>query len=145
VPCFREAAPPAAIATGERNMTKPVTPDRGVSYDLERITRELRDEEAYERSGHTARTLVRTSDLRVVVIAIKEGSRIAEHQVNETASVQVVSGNIRLDLPDRQLELGVGQLAILEPGLVHEVEGATDSTFVLTMGWSGKEHNTSRA
>ena len=49
-------------------MTKPVSiTDRPV-FDLAAIGRELRAEDAYQRDGHTARTLVREPSLRVVLV-----------------------------------------------------------------------------
>jgi quercetin dioxygenase-like cupin family protein len=41
---------------------------------------------------------------------------------------------MRLVLPDRTAALAVGQLLVLEPGIVHDVEAIEDSTFLLTIG-----------
>jgi quercetin dioxygenase-like cupin family protein len=105
------------------------------TFDLDAIEREMRQEESYRREGHTARTLVRAPDLRVVLVAIKGGSRIAEHHANASASVQTIAGLVRLHIQGRTVELPAGQLLILERGLKHDVEAATDSAFVLTLGW----------
>lgn len=113
----------------------PTPPDHGVAYDLTRIGQELRGEEAYAREGQTARTLLRSSDLRIVVIALKAGKTIAEHHANVTASVQTLSGHIRLQLPDRGVDVPAGQLLVLGAGLAHDVYAETDSTFLLTLGW----------
>lgn len=114
---------------------KPKSPEHGVAFDLEAITRELRQEPAYQREGQAARTLVRTADLRVVLVAIQAGKRISEHQANVTASVHAVEGHVRLQLPDRGAEVRAGQLLVLGPGLPHDVYAETDSAFVLTLGW----------
>lgn len=116
-------------------MNKPASPERGITFDLEAIAAELRTEEPYVRGGHTARTLVRTSDLRVLLIALREGARISEHHANVTASVQVLSGQIRLELPERTVALEAGQLLVLGSGLAHDVYAQTDSVFLLTLGW----------
>lgn len=116
-------------------MTRVEIPQGGLSVDLVAIERELRQQEPYRREGHTARTLLRAPDLRVVLIAIQGGSRIAKHRADESASLHVVSGHVRLHLPERLADLRAGELLLLERGLEHDVEAVTDSALVLTLGW----------
>lgn len=115
-------------------MSMLTSPEHGVAFDLQRIAEELRAEGAYAREGHTARTLVHTPDLRIVVVVLKAGDTISEHHANVTASVQTVSGQIRLQLPDRAVELSVGHVLVLGAGLRHDVHAVLDSTFLLTLG-----------
>lgn len=118
--------------------TPPTPPDDGVTFDLEAIARELRAEAPYVREGQTARTLIRSSDLRIVFIALQAGKTISEHHANVTASVQTLSGHIRLQLPDRSVDVPEGKLLVLDVGLSHDVYAETDSTFLLTLGWPAK-------
>ena len=60
----------------------------GASFDLSALDTELRREPAYALSGFTARTLIRESDLRVVLIVMKAGARMPDHRAEETASIQ---------------------------------------------------------
>lgn len=116
-------------------MNNPAAPDRGVTFDLAAVARELRAEEPYLREGQTARTLIRTPDLRIVVVALKTGKTISEHHASVTASVQTLSGHIRLQLPGRTVDVPEGQLLVMGAGLAHDVHAETDSTFLLTLGW----------
>ena len=116
-------------------MPSPESPQYGVVFDLGAIDREMRQDGAYERGGHTARTLVHAPDLRVLLVIMKAGSRIADHRANETASIHTVSGHVCLRLRDRTVELPSGRLLALGPGLQHDVEATVDSAFILTLGW----------
>ncbi|MFW6049763.1 MAG: cupin domain-containing protein [Myxococcota bacterium] len=116
-------------------MPKPTPVDHGATFDLPALDREMRTDPVYERSGHIARTLVRTPDLRVVFMVMAGGSRLSEHKADETAAIHVLSGRIRLALPDRRVDLPAGHLLVLEAGLRHDVEADEDSAFVLTLGW----------
>ena len=49
-----------------------------IVFDLAAVDSELRKEDAYQREGHTARTLVREPDLRIVLVVMKAGTRIAD-------------------------------------------------------------------
>lgn len=116
-------------------MTKPESTARGAIFDLATADREMRVEDAYVREGHTARTLTREPDLRIVLIVMKAASRLAEHHANETVSIHALSGHLRLHILNRVVDLPAGQLLVLERGLRHDVEAVVESAFLLTLGW----------
>ena len=110
--------------------------EHGIAFDLGAIERELRQSEPYRREGHTARSLVHAADMRVMLIAIKGGNRIAAHHANESAALHAISGHLRLHAAGRVVELPAGHLLTFERGIKHDVEATTDSAFVLTLGWT---------
>lgn len=116
-------------------MSRPEPTHQAVVFDLAAIEAEMRHEDAYEREGHTARTLVREQDMRIVLIVMRAGARIAEHRVNDTASIHALRGNLQLRLPDTTVDLAAGTLLVLERGVKHDVEAVADNTFLLTLGW----------
>jgi quercetin dioxygenase-like cupin family protein len=115
-------------------MNTPAAPEHGVSFDLADVARALRAEEPYLRDGQSSRTLIRSPDLRIVLVALERGKTLAEHHANATASIQTRSGHIRLRLPERSVEVSEGQLLVMGAGLPHDVYAETDSTFLLTLG-----------
>ena len=68
---------------------------------------------------------MRAPDLRIVLVVMRAGARIAEHRAAETVAVHAVSGHIRLRVPDR--------LLVLEKGVRHDVEAIQESAFLLTI------------
>lgn len=119
-------------------MSTLVSPDQGTVFDFNNLGEELRAEAPYERTGQNARTLVHTSDLRIVLIALRAGKTIPEHDAKATASVQAISGHVRLKVAEQQVDLKSGQLLALGAGLKHDVQAVEDSVFVLTLGWHEK-------
>ena len=126
------------IHSKETQMQEPQSPVQGITFDIAPIAAEMRGESAYEREGHTARTLVRETDLRVVLVVMKGGGIIKEHRANETASIHVLSGRVCVRLRDRTVDLPSGRLLVLERGLPHNVEATEESAFLLTLGWHEK-------
>ncbi len=116
-------------------MTRPESTKQGALFDLATADREMRLEDAYARVGHTARTLVREPDLRIILIVMKAGSRIAEHHTSETVSIHALTGHITVRLPDRVVDLPAGRLLVLERDLRHDVDALAESAFLLTIGW----------
>jgi quercetin dioxygenase-like cupin family protein len=114
---------------------EPESLEGGLLCDLPTMERELRLESAYQQLGHAARAIARADDLRVMLMVLKSGAHIAEHRAQQTAAIQVLSGQVRVRLAARVVELAVGQLLVLPAGLRHDVMAAQDSAFTLTLGW----------
>ncbi len=115
-------------------MSKPPPAEDSTLLDIAAITTQIRSESAYQRSGHGARTVLREDDLRVVVLAMKAGAVVPEHQAQATGSLHVISGRIRLTFAERSVELSPGQLVAIVRAAGHAVEALEESSFVLTLG-----------
>lgn len=94
----------------------------------------LQLEPAYA-SGRNSKTLVKHADFRIVLTALRGGTHIHEHRATGRISVQCVSGEIRMHLPDRTVDLAAGRLLALDRGVAHDVEALRDSAFLLTIAW----------
>jgi len=118
-------------------MHEPESLKDGLVHDLPALERELRLAPAYQQNGHAARALARANDLRVMLMVLKAGAHIKEHEAQETVAIQLLSGQVRFKLASREVELHTGQLLLLEAGLRHDVRALQDSAFTLTLGWRG--------
>lgn len=101
--------------------------------DLMTTIHELRHEEAWRLRGHNARTLAKYPDMRVVLVAMGEGSRLQEHRTAARITIQVLVGRIRLHVDGSPVELRFGDLLTLDRGLAHDVEALQESAFLLTL------------
>jgi quercetin dioxygenase-like cupin family protein len=79
--------------------------------------------------------IVKYSDLRIVLIAMKANTRMHEHTAAGRISVHTLEGHIRLHLPERVVDLPVGHLLALDHCVPHDVEAYEDSAFLLTLSW----------
>ena len=61
------------------------------------------------------------------------------YERNGTVTVHVVSGQLKLRVASRDVELHSGQVLILPAGQRHDVSAAVDSAFVLTLGRSAAD------
>ena len=103
--------------------------------DLAQELAEVRRGEAYREHGHNAKTLARYPDLRLVLIALAEGHRIAQHQTKGRVSIHVIEGKVTLKLGAEQVELAAGCLLEVAPELAHDVEALAPSALLLTVAW----------
>lgn len=75
--------------------------------------------------------------LRVTVVVVEPGGRIAEHDAPGPITVQPLDGRIRFTAGDATHEIGPGQLLALGAGLRHSVSSDEGGSFLLTHGHPG--------
>jgi quercetin dioxygenase-like cupin family protein len=107
-----------------------------LQFDIASELDQLHRDEAWQNpTGRSSKTLVKYSDLRVVLIAMKANTRMHEHTAAARISVHSVYGHIRLHLPGRVVDLPAGRLLALDQSVPHDVEAVEDSAFLLTLSW----------
>lgn len=111
-------------------MTGPI-----LQFDLASETEQLRKEAAWTTTARNAKTLVKYPDLRIVLIAMKSGTRMEGHKAAGSISIHALAGKLRLHLPDQAVEIPAGLMLTLERALPHDVEALEDSSFLLTISW----------
>ena len=93
----------------------------------------VNDPELLARNGRNARTLVKEGRLRVTLVMVAAGGRIAPHHAEGPITVQMVDGAIRFRAAGREHELAPGDLLVVDAGVEHSVESTAGGTFLLTV------------
>ena len=93
----------------------------------------LKDPARLERNGRNSRTLVKNGPLRVVLIMVGPGGKIAPHRAPGPITVQVLDGEIRFRALGQDHRLGVWELLVLDAGVEHDVFSEPGGTFLLTV------------
>jgi quercetin dioxygenase-like cupin family protein len=101
--------------------------------DLASVRDELERESPLPAGAHTAKTLVKQPDMRIVLVVMKAGSVLKEHQAEARISVQTLSGRVRFRAAGESIELPTGKLLVVDKKVPHEVEALEDSTFLLSL------------
>jgi quercetin dioxygenase-like cupin family protein len=105
-----------------------------LSFDLAEEVRRLQSEQPWQ-AEHTANTIVKYPDLRIVLVALKAGARLHEHRTAGRVAIQSVSGEIRVHLEGQAIDMPAGRLLTLDHEVSHDVEAKSDSVFLLTIAW----------
>ena len=91
------------------------------------------------QTGHTARTLFKKADFRMVLVSMEKGSVLKEHHADGTISVQVLKGSIRFTAQGETHTLQANSVVTLGASIKHEVEALDESAFLLTIAWPDAE------
>ena len=94
--------------------------------------RTLMEEPAWSTADRNARTLVHEDGLRIMLLMLKAGARIDEHQTRGWVSILVQHGRVRIGVHDETLEARGGDVIVLRHNVPHTVAADEDSGLVLT-------------
>lgn len=106
-------------------------------FDLPALERELRREAALTEEGHSAVTLAKYPDLRVVLIVLRKDARRVEARTEARVTLQALRGNLEAHLPDGTIDLPAGNLVTLDRQVEFGLEALTESALLLTLSWPG--------
>lgn len=108
-------------------------PSPTLVIDFATVRDELERASPLSAGAHTAKTLVKQPDMRIVLVVMKSGSLLKEHQAEARISVQTLSGRIRFRAAGETTDLPTGKLLVCDKKVPHEVEALEDSTFLLSL------------
>jgi quercetin dioxygenase-like cupin family protein len=105
------------------------------------LAQEMMDSERTKpwAKGHTARTLFKKTDFRMVLISMEKGAVLNEHHADGTISVQVLKGSIRFISQGEAHTLRQNSIVTLGPSISHQVEAIEEAAFLLTIAWPDKD------
>ncbi len=112
------------------------------TFDLAAEVDRLHLEESWRQGTRNAKTLVKEPDLRIVVIALRQGGRMEEHRAPGHISIHTLAGRLRLRVGARTVDLLAGHVLTLELDAPHDVEAVEESAFLLTIAWPAAHDHT---
>lgn len=89
----------------------------------------VNDPELLARNGRIARTLVKEGRLRVTLVMVAAGGRIAPHHAEGPITVQMVDGAIQFRAAGKEHALVPGDLLVVDAGVEHAVESDAGERF----------------
>lgn len=102
----------------------------GVYSLLEHIER-IRPGEG--ESGRRAESLVRTDQLRVVLVTMREGASLHEHTAPGHITIHVLEGEMAVLVEGDEITLKAGGLISIEANTRHAVRAQSEGAFLLTI------------
>jgi quercetin dioxygenase-like cupin family protein len=93
----------------------------------------LRQGPEWVSSKRNSVTVVKTSNLSVVLTAIKKGATVCGHEVDGPVTVQVLSGAIQFRVLGESRSLAAGTVIALDKGIPHDIQALQDSELLLTI------------
>lgn len=113
-------------------LSRPLADDL-LQFDLEEERLRVVASDALTRTGRSARMLVKDGPLRVTLIALGPGGRIAEHRADGPITILPVHGTLLVEALGQRRSLVTGDVVALGAGVEHAVESDKGAAFLLTV------------
>lgn len=105
-----------------------------ITMDLPLLMKQIRAEQSYQNGDRNAITIFKSSEMRIVLVALHKGTEMKTHTAPGVISVQVLEGEINFKAEDNSALRTPGQMLVLHAGIPHSVKAIEDSIFLLTLG-----------
>lgn len=99
---------------------------------LDALAAGLLEQARAHHSGRAAQTVASGTAMRATVIALAAGAVVADHDSPAAATLQVITGRVRVHTDDREWFLDAGDLLPLPPQR-HGLDAVTDSAVLLSV------------
>lgn len=105
-----------------------------LTFEISSLIKKLKSEAAWKNSEKNSITLNMGNGLRIVIIALHQGTFIEQHKADHPISVQVLEGEMEFRTDAKTETLKQGQILILHEGIPHSLKAHTECSFLLTFG-----------
>jgi quercetin dioxygenase-like cupin family protein len=102
-------------------------------FDLGAEVGRLREEGAWQRGQRNSITLRKGEGMSVVLLVMKAGDRLKEHDAPGPISLSVREGRIRFMAAEEVVEAGSDTLLTCDAGVRHTMEALSDAVCLLTI------------
>jgi quercetin dioxygenase-like cupin family protein len=115
-------------------MTEQKAADFVKSFDLAIEVQTLKARKPWPQKL-TSNMLLKSEDLRILLIAMESGARMEEHHSDGRISIQLLEGSVRIRVQQQMKEISAGNLLAIDRSVKHDVEATEDSVLLLTIAW----------
>ena len=103
------------------------------------MAEKLMEEATSATSGRASLSLAHGDELTIVLVALKAGTTLEDHQAPAAATVIALSGSIIFTTSAEKITLGQGEAVTFTADILHAVYASEDSGFLIVIGGKGSE------
>ncbi|BAV04788.1 hypothetical protein SAMN05421788_11113 [Filimonas lacunae] len=93
---------------------------------IEESVQLLESEEAWQKNNRNAVTLFKTEGFSTVLVALHKGADITDNVTEGILSIQVLSGSVEVQLEDKKVIAGKGELVFMHRLQQHVIKALED-------------------
>ena len=106
-------------------------------FPLMSMAEKLMEEATSATSGRASLTLAHGTEMTLVLVALKSGTTLEEHQAPVAATVITLSGNIIFTTSGEKITLEQDEAVAFTADVLHAVYASEDSAFLIVIGGTG--------
>ena len=103
-------------------------------FSLTSMAEKLLEEATSAASGRASLTLAHGAEMTMVLVVLKAGTTLEDHQAPAAATVIALSGNIIFTTSGEKITLEQGEAVTFTADVLHAVYASEDSAFLIVIG-----------
>lgn len=103
-----------------------------VFINIPEYTRQLMDEEAWQKNDRNGITVFKTSKVTIVLVCLHAKAILKDNLVDGIFTLQVIEGIVRMTTPDGDVDMLANQVMAFHQLVDHSIEALTDAVLLLT-------------
>lgn len=103
-------------------------------FDLPELIKKIKQEDSWENGQRNAITLLKSDNMRLVLIALRAGEEIDFRQSDNLISLQLLEGDSEFRTVNKTVDLKQGNLLTLHENIEHSLIANSETIFLLTIG-----------
>src|SRR5579859_6452265 len=104
-----------------------------ITFSIDDEINRLKQEPEWLSGSRNSVTLVKTSNLSLVLTAIRKNASLCGHEVHGPITLQVLSGTIVFGVSNKPSTLKAGAVIVLDKAIPHDIQAVEDSELLLTI------------
>ena len=100
--------------------------------NIPEFIRQLKDEEAWQKSDRNAITVYKTNKVTMVLLCLHPRAILKNNLVDGIFTIQVIEGAIRVTSPDGDVDMLANQIIAFHQMIDHSIEALMNSVLLLT-------------
>jgi quercetin dioxygenase-like cupin family protein len=104
-----------------------------LTFDLDQVIEKIKQEETWKMGERNAITLMKSANMRIVLVALHEQTEINFHESGNLISVQMIEGNVNFQTEERSVMLKKGNLLTCHEDTSHTLIAIEESVCLLTI------------
>ena len=119
-------------ATRNRPLGSRVIDAPYVFANLTGYIEQLKNERAWEKNDRNGITVFKSNGMTIVVSALKKAAVLKDNIVNGFITIQILTGTVRIETPDGEVDIVENQLIAFHPNIPHSIEAKMDAVLLIT-------------
>lgn len=109
--------------------------------DLKELSNQLEAEPHDATHGHRQMAVYHYGSVTMVLFSFAAGGELKEHKASGVVTIHVLEGQLDVGAEGISHKLSAGQILVLAPNVIHDVNAQLASRMLLTVHLHGKKHD----
>ena len=101
--------------------------------NINELIANIKQEQLLKENSKNSTTIFKSEGMRIVLIALGNGTELKTHSAAGVISVHVLEGKIQFSTAQQSIALETGQILALQKGVPHSVIANMETIFLLTL------------